>query len=112
MGMEQMINLIISTLGVAGILGAAAFLTSLIVEATKEFPGIKKIYTQVWAYVVALIVCVTMVSIYIIVMHPQYAAVYLILCVFAAFVVMEIAIKGWEYVREQWKRFTSISMEK
>ena len=88
-----------------GILGALAFAVSLIVELLKDLPGIKKIPTKAFVILVSLIVTVIALFVY-----AAYAGIavlwyYIVLAVFAAFVVAYIAMYGWDTLKELKDRF-------
>lgn len=88
-----------------GILGMLAFAVSVIVEVTKEIPGIKKMPTKLLVIIVSLLV--TVVSLFI---YAAYAAIivlwyYVALAIFAAFVVAYISMYGWDTLKELKDRF-------
>jgi hypothetical protein len=90
---------------VLGVLGVLAFAVELIVELTKELPGIKSIPTQLYAIIVSLIVCILALFIY-----AAYATItvlwyYIALAVFMGFVVSYISMYGWDTLNKLYSRY-------
>ena len=98
------INAILHTLGITGVLGALVFLTTLIVEVTKNIPGIKKIPTQIWTIVIAMVVCILAVSVYYAVTGLALVWYVIPLAVVGAFIVAYISMFGWDTFMELWNR--------
>ena len=93
------------------VIGALAFLVSVITQVIKEMPWISKIQTNAVALVISLILCplavvilciwlgITIVWYYITIVWY-----YIIGAVIAAFIVYLVATGGWEKVSEMWSR--------
>lgn len=88
-----------------GILGALAFAVSLIVEVLKELPGIKKIPTKLFAIIISLVVTVVALFVYSAMQGITVLWYYVVLAVFAAFVVAYISMYGWDTLKELKDRF-------
>lgn len=99
------------TLTMLAILGILAFFVSLITEMTKELVGIKKIPTKLYAMLVSLVVTLSLFFVYVSYTHIIFYWYYIIVCIFAAFVVAYISIYGWETFNELWKRFVPTNKE-
>ena len=90
---------------IIGVLGALAFMVSLITELLKDMPGIKKLPTKAFVILVSLVVTVAALLIYVAYAHVMLLWYYVALAVFAAFVVAYIAIYGWDTLKELKDRF-------
>lgn len=90
---------------IIGVLGALAFMVSLITELLKDMPGIKKLPTKAFVILVSLVVTVTALLIYVAYAHVMLLWYYVALAVFAAFVVAYIAMYGWDTLKELKDRF-------
>lgn len=90
---------------IIGILGALAFMVSLITELLKEVPGIKEIPTKAFVILVSLVVTVAALLVYVAYIHVILSWYYVVLAVFAAFVVAYIAMYGWDTLKELKDRF-------
>ena len=91
------------TYALAGI-GVLAFLVSVIVQAIKEMPALKKIQTNVVALVVSLVltpIAVVILCIYYNIVIEWY---YVFTAIIAAFVVYLVSTGGWERITEIWNR--------
>lgn len=87
----------------AGI-GVLAFLVSVIVQAIKEMPILKKVQTNVVALITALIltpVAVIILCTYYVIAIKWY---YIFASFVAAFIVYLVSTGGWERVTEMWNR--------
>lgn len=85
-------------------IGALAFLTSAIVQAIKELPGLQRVPTSVVALAVSLILCplaVVIVCQYLKIVITWY---YVFASFIAAFIVYLVATGGWERVSAMWSR--------
>lgn len=89
----------------AGVLGALAFMVSLITELLKDLPGIKKVPTKAFVILVSLVVTVAALLIYVAYIDIILLWYYVALAVFAAFVVAYIAMYGWDTLKELKDRF-------
>lgn len=97
---------------ILGVLGALAFALELIVQLTKELPGIKRIPTKLYVIIVSIVVSVLSLFIY-----TSYAGItvlwyYIVLSVFAAFVAAYISIYGWDTLKELYTRVGKGEAEK
>ena len=90
---------------IIGILGALAFVVSLITEMLKDLPGIKKMPTKAFVILVSLIVTVAALLIYLAYAGIPLLWYYIVLAVFAAFVVAYISMYGWDTFKELKDRF-------
>lgn len=90
---------------IIGVLGALAFMVSIITELLKDMPGIKKIPTKAFVILVSLVVTVAALLIYVAYAHVMLLWYYVALAVFAAFVVAYIAMYGWDTLKELKDRF-------
>ena len=90
---------------VVGILGALAFMGSLITELLKDMPGIKKMPTKAFVILVSLVVTVAALLIYAAYVNAVLLWYYVALAVFAAFIVAYIAMYGWDTLKELKDRF-------
>lgn len=91
---------------ILGIIGALAFFVVIIVELTKEIPGIRKMPTKLWTIIVAIIVCMVGTIIYFAMAAAPLYWYYIVLAFFGAFIVAYIAMFGWDSANELWNRFT------
>ena len=101
MNMETLMQYV--TYALAGI-GILAFFVSVIVQAIKEMPVLKKIQTNVVALAVSLIltpVTVVILCIYYGIVIEWY---YVIASFLAAFIVYLVSTGGWERITEIWNR--------
>lgn len=85
-------------------IGALAFLVSIIVQVIKELPGLCKIPTSVVALVISLILCPTALVILCTYYKTTVTWYYVFASVIAAFVVYLVATGGWEKVKGIWDR--------
>lgn len=90
---------------VVGVLGALAFMVSIITELLKDLPGIKKMPTKAFVILVSLVVTVVALLIYVAYVNAMLLWYYVALAVFAAFVVAYIAMYGWDTLKELKDRF-------
>lgn len=88
-----------------GVLGALAFAVSLIVEVLKELPGIKKIPTKLLVIIISLVVTIVALFVYSAIKGIAVLWYYVVLAVFAAFVVSYISMYGWDTLKELKDRF-------
>ena len=101
MNMETLMQYV--TYALAGI-GILAFFVSVIVQAIKEMPVLKKIQTNVVALAVSLIltpVTVVILCIYYGIVIEWY---YVFVSFLAAFIVYLVSTGGWERITEIWNR--------
>jgi hypothetical protein len=91
------------TYGLA-LIGALAFLVSIVVQVIKEMPGLNKIPTSIVTLVTSLILC----PVALIILCTYYKMVitwyYVFASFLAAFVVYLVATGGWEKVKSIWDR--------
>lgn len=91
------------TYGLA-LIGALAFLVSIVVQVIKEMPGLNKIPTSIVALATSLILC----PVALIILCTYYKMVITWYYVFAsfmtAFIVYLVATGGWEKVKSIWDR--------
>lgn len=90
---------------IIGTLGALAFLVVVIVEITKELPGINGWPTKAWTIVVSMVVCMAVVAIYFAMAGLAIEWYYFALAFFGAFIVAYVAMYGWDNTKELWERF-------
>lgn len=86
-------------------LGLLAFVVSLVVEITKELPGIVKIPTKLWTMVISFVLCVLL---YLAVASYFAWAItwyFIFAVIVASFIVSFIATYGWDSFNELYKRF-------
>lgn len=85
-------------------IGATAFIVSIITQAIKEMPILKKIPTNVLVLALSLILC----PVEVIVLCQYYNIVivwyYIFASFIAAFIVYLVATGGWERVTELWNK--------
>lgn len=86
------------------VIGALAFLVSVITQVIKEMPWLSKIQTNAVALVISLILCPLAVVILCIWLEITIVWYYIVAAVIAAFIVYLIATGGWERVYEMWSR--------
>lgn len=86
------------------VIGALAFLVSVITQVIKEMPWFSKIQTNAVALVISLILCPLAVVILCIWLGITIVWYYIIGAVIAAFIVYLVATGGWEKVSEMWNR--------
>lgn len=84
--------------------GVVAFLVSVITQAIKEMPALKKVQTNVVALAISLILCPLAV-----IVACQYFKIiitwyYIFASIIAAFIVYLVSTGGWEKVAEMWNR--------
>ncbi len=90
---------------IMGIMGFLAFVINIIVEMTKELPLIKKLPTKAYVLLVSIVVCVLAIVIYATVTSMQFYWYYIILAIFAAFIIGYLAIYGWDTLKEIYDRY-------
>ena len=93
----------IVTYGLA-LIGVLAFMVSIVVQVSKEMPGLSKVPTSIVALVTSLILCpLAMVGLcaYYKIVITWY---YVFAAMLAAFVVYLVSTGGWEKVKEIWDR--------
>ena len=86
------------------VIGALAFLVSVITQVIKEMPWFSKIQTNAVALVISLILCPLAVVILCIWLEITIVWYYIVAAVIAAFIVYLVATGGWEKVSEMWNR--------
>lgn len=89
---------------IVGILSALVFVAQIIVQVTKELPGIGKLPTKAWVIAVSVLVCVLSLFIYASWANITMLWYYVVLALFAGFVVAYIAMYGWDTLKELWER--------
>ena len=90
------------TYGLA-LIGALAFMVSIIVQVIKEMPGLNKIPTSIVALVTSLILC----PVALIILCTYYKMVitwYYILLLYCRIRSLLVATGGWEKVKSIWDR--------
>lgn len=85
-------------------IGVLAFLVSIITQAIKEMPGLKKIQTNVVALAVSMIICPISVVIACQYFKIVIAWYYVFASFIAAFIVYLVSTGGWEKVTKMWNR--------
>ena len=98
---------VIDITSIVGVLGVLAFIVSVIVQMTKTLPLIVKIPTQLYAIILSQIV--TLVAFF---GYANYSAFsikwyYVVLVIFAGFIVSMVTTNGWTGVKDLWNRFTA-----
>ena len=91
------------TYGLA-LLGALAFLVSVIVQVVKELPGLNRIPTSVVALVTSLILCPVTLIILCTYYKMEITWYYIFASFIAAFIVYLVATGGWEKIKSIWDR--------
>ncbi len=91
------------TYGLA-LIGALAFLVSIIVQVIKELPGLNKIPTSIVALVTSLILCPAALVVLCTYYKTAVTWYYIFASIIAAFVVYLVATGGWEKVKDIWDR--------
>lgn len=86
-------------------IGILSFISSLIVQVTKEIPGIASIPTKLWAIIISMIVCILAVVIYFQVKQIELIWYHIIFAILAGFIVSFIAIFGWDTFKELYDKF-------
>lgn len=86
------------------VIGALAFLVSVITQVIKEMPWLSKIQTNAVALVISLILCPLAMVILCIWLDITIVWYYIVAAVIAAFIVYLVATGGWEKVSEMWSR--------
>jgi hypothetical protein len=85
-------------------IGITAFIVSIITQAVKEMPFLKKIPTNVVVLILALILC----PVEVIVLCQYFKIVivwyYIFASFIASFIVYLVSTGGWERVTELWKK--------
>lgn len=90
---------------IIGVLGFLSFMVSLVTQIIKDIPGIAKIPTKFLAIVISMIITVLALVIYLTYIQMVILWYYIVLAVFASFVVAYISIYGWESFNELKDRF-------
>ena len=85
-------------------IGVLAFLVSIITQAIKEMPGLKKIQTNVVALAVSMIICPISVVIACQYFKIVIAWYYVFASFIASFIVYLVSTGGWEKVTKMWNR--------
>ena len=86
-------------------LGLLAFVLSVIVEVTKELPGIKNIPTKLWTIILSIVLCILVylaIASYLSWVITWY---FIFSVVIASLIVAFIATYGWENFNELYNRF-------
>ena len=91
------------TYALAGV-GILAFMVSVIVQAIKEMPMLKKIQTNVVALAVSLILTPVAVVIFCMYYGIVIEWYYIFASFLAAFIVYLVSTGGWERITEIWNR--------
>lgn len=90
---------------VLGFLGILAFIVELIVQVTKEAPFIRTVPTKLYVLIISIILCIVAVF----VLGAWFAVpvlwYYVVLAIFASFVVAYISIFGWDTFKEVRERY-------
>lgn len=86
------------------VIGALAFLVSVITQVIKEMPWLSKIQTNAVALVISLILCPLAMVILCSWLDITIVWYYIVAAVIAAFIVYLVATGGWEKVSEMWNR--------
>lgn len=89
---------------ILGIAGALAFLVEIIVEMTKNLPGIRKIPTKAYVLIVSIVCCVIAMIIYTSILNV-FIWYYIVLAIFAAFIIGYLSMYGWDTLNELWKKY-------
>ena len=100
--MEQLLTNM--TLFVA-VIGALAFMVSVIIEVFKNVGVFKKIPTDVVVIILAVILTVLAYIAYIQYVNQVLLWYMLVAAILAGFIVAFVAMYGWEKITELWKRF-------
>jgi hypothetical protein len=87
------------------VLGAMAFIVSIIVQVTKEVWLIKRLPTKIWTLIVSVILCNVIYMAYISYVGTTIRFHYLIAIIISGFPVSYIATYGWDSFNELYKRF-------
>ena len=97
--------IVANTLLILGILGFLAFLVEVIVQMTKELPGIVKMPTKLYVIIVSVVICVL--SLFVFGAWQAIAVLwhYVVLAVIGGFVVAYISMYGWDTVKELYDRY-------
>jgi len=104
--MTQTINDVLAYLPfILTALGLLAFVVSLVVEVTKELPGIINVPTKLWTMIVSLVISLLLyfaVASYFVWAITWY---FVFAVIIASFMVSFIATYGWESFNELYNRF-------
>ncbi len=95
-----------SSMEVMGILSMLACLVSVIVQVLKDIPVFKKLPTKAMVIVVSFVVTIVMMFVYTSYAHIAVLWYYIVLAIFASFMVAYIAMYGWETLKELKDRYT------
>lgn len=90
----------IDAMPIIGVTGAMAFFVGLIVELTKELPGIKRLPTKLYAAAVSVAVCQMALWIYSLFAGLKVIWFSALLAFFASFVVCAVAVFGRDMLGE------------
>lgn len=90
---------------VIGVLGALAFVVSLITEMLKDLPRVKKVPTKALIIIASPIVTLAALAVYTAYAGIRFQWYYIVPAVFAAFVAAYIAMYGWDTLKELKDRF-------
>lgn len=101
----ESINVIMQyvTYGLA-LLGALAFLVSIVVQVIKELPGLAKIPTSIVALVTSMILCPAALIVLCAYFKIVITWYYVFASFLAAFIVYLISTGGWEKIKDIWER--------
>ena len=78
---------------------------SVITEFTKEIGFFRKIPTTLQVLLFSIVICVIAFFAYLSYAGIPFVWYYLVAVVFAAFLVVIVCCKGWDYLIDIWKRF-------
>ena len=87
------------------VIGALAFMVSVIIEVLKNVGVFKKIPTDIMVVVLAVVLTVTAYIAYIQYIQQVVIWYMVVAAILAGFIVAFIAMFGWEKVTELWERF-------
>lgn len=86
------------------LIGAMAFVVSVITQVIKELPGLTSLPTSAVVFALSIVLCP---ATFIALMAWQKQKIYwymVFACMIAAFVVALVAMQGWDSVRNIWNR--------
>ena len=86
------------------VVGAMAFLVSVVTQVIKELPGLSKLPTSAVVFVLSLMLCPLALLAGMQYIDKPVTWYMMLACIIVAFIVALVAMHGWEAVRDIWRR--------
>jgi high-affinity Fe2+/Pb2+ permease len=97
---------------ILAVIGALAFIVSLITEVTKGLPGISKIPTDLQVIILSILLCIATYFAYCSYVNMSIEWYYIVAVFIGAFIVAFVAMYGWDKLSQLWNRFQVTGSDK